>query len=101
MAFIRKIKKGNATYLAKVESYREDGKVKQRVIEYIGKEVNGEALQKTDISLLEVENIKHYADVSVLNQLALSLKLDSLLGKHYKSIIALLYFASPSFGHKK
>lgn len=90
MAFIRKIKKGNATYLAKVESYREDGKVKQRVIEYIGKEVNGEVVQKTDISLLEVENVKHYADVSVLYQLALSLKLDSLLGKHYKSIIALL-----------
>ena len=90
MAFIRKIKKGNATYLAKVESYREDGKVKQRVIEYIGKEVNGEAVQKIDISSLEVENVKYYADVSVLYQLALSLKLDSLLGKHHKSIIALL-----------
>lgn len=90
MAFIRKIKKGSATYLAKVESYREDGKVKQRVIEYIGKEVNGEAVQKVDISSLEVENVKHHADVSVLYQLALSLKLDSLLGKHHKSIIALL-----------
>ncbi len=90
MAFIRKIKKGNATYLAKVESYRENGKVKQRVIEYIGKEVNGEAVQKVDVSSLEVENVKHYADVSVLYQLALSLKLDSLLGKHHKSIIALL-----------
>ena len=90
MAFVRKIKKGNATYLAKVESYREDGKVKQRVIEYIGKEVNGAAVQKTDVSSLEVENVKHYADVSVLYQLALSLKLDSLLGEHHKSIIALL-----------
>ena len=41
MAFIRRIKKGGATYLAKVESYREDGKVKQRVLEYVGKEENG------------------------------------------------------------
>jgi hypothetical protein len=41
MAFIRKIKKGGAIYLAKVESYREDGKVKQRVLEYVGKEENG------------------------------------------------------------
>ena len=90
MAFIRKIKKGDSTYLAKVESYREDGKVKQRVIEYIGKEVNGEAVQKIDISALEVENVKQYADVSVLYQLALSLKLDLLLGKHHKSILALL-----------
>ena len=40
MTFIRKIKRGDAIYLAKVESHREDGKVKQRVIEYIGKEEN-------------------------------------------------------------
>ena len=53
MAFVRKITKGNATYLAKVESYRKDGKVKQRVIEYIGKEANGAAVQKTDLSSLE------------------------------------------------
>jgi hypothetical protein len=41
MSFVRKIKKGKSTYLAKVENYRKDGKVKQRVIEYIGKEENG------------------------------------------------------------
>lgn len=34
MSFIRKIKKPSGTYLAEVESYREDGKVKQRVIKY-------------------------------------------------------------------
>ena len=44
MAFIRRIKKGDAVYLAKVESYREDGKVKQRVLEYVGKEENGIAI---------------------------------------------------------
>ena len=50
MAFIRRIKKGNSTYLAKVESYRIDDKVKQRVIEYIGKEENGVPVQKMDIT---------------------------------------------------
>ena len=30
MAFVRKIKKKSGTYLAEVESYRENGKVKQR-----------------------------------------------------------------------
>jgi hypothetical protein len=69
MAFIRKIKKGASTYLAKVESYREDGKVKQRVIEYVGKEQNGVAIQKVDVNKLEVTNVKHYADVSVIYQL--------------------------------
>ena len=90
MAFIRKIKKGESVYLVKVESYREDGKVKQRVIEYIGKEENGVAVQKVDINKLEVENVKHYLDVNVLHQLSLELKLNYLLGKHHKPIIALL-----------
>lgn len=90
MAFIRKIKKGDSTYLVKVESYREDGKVKQRVLEYVGKEENGIAIQKVDINKINVENVKYYADVSVLNQLCNSLNLNFLLGKHHKAIIALL-----------
>lgn len=90
MAFIRKLKKGDAVYLAKVESYREDGKVKQRVIEYVGKEVNGIAVQKVDINKLDVENVQHYADISVLWQLSKEIKLNYLLGRHHKNIIALL-----------
>lgn len=90
MAFIRRIKKGDAVYLAKVESYREDGKVKQRVLEYVGKEENGVAIQKVDINKIEVTNVKHYADVGILYQLAKELKLNYLLGKHHKPIIALL-----------
>jgi transposase len=90
MAFIRKIKKGASTYLAKVESYREDGKVKQRVIEYVGKEENGVAIQKVDVNKLQVTNVKHYGDVSVIYQLCKQLNLNYLLGKHHKSILALL-----------
>lgn len=90
MAFIRKIKKGDTVYLAKVESYREAGKVKQRVIEYIGKQENGIAIQKVDINKIEVENVKHFADVSILHQLCLELKLNYLLGNQHKQIIALL-----------
>lgn len=90
MAFIRKIKKGDAIYLAKVESYREDGKVKQRVLEYVGKEENGVAIQKVDINKVGITNVKHYADISVLHQLCNQLNLNYLLGKHHKPIIALL-----------
>ncbi len=77
-------------YLAKVESYREDGKVKQRVIEYVGKEENGPAIQKVDINKLDVTNVKHYADVTVLHQICKQLNLNYLLGKQHKYIIALL-----------
>ena len=90
MAFIRKIKKGDAVYLAKVESYREDGKVKQRVLEYVGKEENGVPVLKVDINKLQVENAKQYADISILYQLAKELNFNYLLGKHHKPIIALL-----------
>lgn len=90
MSFIRKIKKGNAIYLAKVESYREDGKVKQRVLEYVGKQENGIPVQKVDINKIEVTNVQQYADVSILYQLAVELKLNYLLGKHQQPIIALL-----------
>jgi hypothetical protein len=90
MAFIRKIKKGDAVYLVKVESYREDGKVKQRVLEYVGKEENGAPVQKVDINKLDATNVKQYADISILYQLAKELNLNYLLGKHHKPIIALL-----------
>jgi len=90
MSFIRKIKKGGAVYLAKVESFREDGKVKQRVLEYVGKEENGVPVQKMDINKIGVENVKQYADVSVLHQLTVELNLNYLLGRHHKAIIALL-----------
>ena len=90
MAFIRKIKRKDAVYLAKVESYREDGKVKQRVLEYIGKEENGVPVQKVDINKLDATNVQHYADISILYQLCKELNLNYLLGKHHKPIIALL-----------
>ncbi len=44
MSFIRKIKKGKNTYLALVENKWVKGKVLQRVIKYIGKEINGRAI---------------------------------------------------------
>jgi transposase len=90
MAFIRKIKKKDAIYLVRVENFREDGKVKQRVLEYIGKEENGKPIQKIDINKLEVANVKQHANISVLHQLCLRLNLNYLLGKNHKVIIALV-----------
>jgi len=90
MAFIREIKKRDSIYLVKVESYREDGKVKQRVLEYIGKKEDGVAVIKMDINHLDLTNVKRYADVRVLLQLARELKLDQLLGKHHKAIMVMV-----------
>ena len=44
MSVIRKIKKGNSVYLAEVENHRNaDGKVVQKHIHYLGKEIDGKA----------------------------------------------------------
>jgi transposase len=91
MAFIRRIKKGNSVYLAKVESYREAGSVKQRVLEYIGKEVDGKPVEKVDIQKVNVSSVKRYLDIEILHQLATELGLPSMLGVHFKPIFALIY----------
>src|SRR3954447_16540807 len=90
MAYIREVKRGNAIYLVKVQSVREEGKVKQEVLEYIGKKENGQAVIKTDLNEVQVSSVKRFADIKVLIQLARELKLDSLLGGHYKSILAIV-----------
>ena len=91
MAFIRKIKKKDAVYLAEVESYREDGKVKQRVIRYLGKEVDGKPEKKVLLSSVKINSSKKFLDYYVLDFLAKELTLDKLLGEHHKYILLLVY----------
>ena len=48
MSFIRKIKRGNSVYLAEVENHRNaEGKVVQKHIRYIGKEVDVKAAHQS------------------------------------------------------
>lgn len=91
MAFIRKIKKKDAVYLAEVESYREDGKVKQRVIRYLGKEVDGKPEKKVLLSSVKINSCKKFLDYYVLDFLAKELTIDKLLGEHHKYILLLVY----------
>lgn len=91
MAFIRKIKKGDAIYLAKVESYREDGKVKQRVLEYVGKEERGQPVIKIDLEKVVVSSVKRHLDIKVLHQLAGELGLPKMLGKAVNPLLAMIY----------
>lgn len=63
MAFIRKIRKKSGTYLALVESYRKNGKVKQKVKKYLGKEINGKPVRRVKTSNVGVDSVKRYSDV--------------------------------------
>lgn len=81
MAFVRRIRKGNSTYLALVESYRKDGKVKQRVKEYLGKEVNGKPEKKVRTGSIGVESVKRYGDILCVDQISKDLGLKNLIQK--------------------
>ncbi len=70
MSFIRKIKKGNAIYLAEVENERIDGRVVQRHLRYIGKEVDGRTVLSISMSDVEIEEVKLYGPLLVLHYLA-------------------------------
>ena len=87
MAFIRKIKKKSGTYLVEVEGYRENGKVKQRVIKYLGKEIDGKPVKKVFANKIEVKSVKQSLDVLAIDRIANELKLKSLENPYVLSLI--------------
>lgn len=91
MSFIRKIRKGDKTYLAEVENRRVEGKVIQRFIRYIGKEVDGRTILSTSLSEVEVEVVKLYGPLLVLHHLASEVQLPELLGDYSQEILSLVY----------
>jgi len=91
MVFIRKIKKKSGIYLAKVESYRVDGKVKQKVIKYIGKDIGGKVVRNIRTDHIVVDRVKRYLDVVVVDKIAEELELKKILGEKSKFILTFVY----------
>lgn len=91
MSFVRKIRVGNRTYLSEVENRRIDGKVVQRHIRYIGKEVDGRTILSSSLSDVEVTDVKIYGPLLVLNQLAKEIQLGELIGRYGNEILSLVY----------
>lgn len=90
MAFIRKIKKGKSTYLVKVENYRSEGKVKQRVLEYLGREIKGKAVKKIYAEDVEVKVVREYLDYKAVYDVAMELGLRDILGEHANYILLIV-----------
>jgi transposase len=91
MSFIRKYKKGDLTYLAEVENKRIDGKVVQRFIRYVGKEVDGRTILSTSISDIKVDEVKLYGPLLVLHHLAEEIGLREHLGEYASEILSMVY----------
>lgn len=91
MAFVRKIKKGNAVYLALVENKRIEGKVRQKVIKYLGKEIDGKPVKRVNPYDIEAKAVKHHADVLAIDRVAGMLGLHEALVENSKYILAMAY----------
>src|SRR3989344_3846848 len=87
MSFIRKIKKKSGTYLAEVKSYRENGKIKQKGIRYLGKEINGKPAKKITSADIKIKNVKRSLDVLAIDKLAEQLTIKSIKNKYLLSLI--------------
>jgi hypothetical protein len=91
MSFIRKIKKGPHVYLAEVENRRVQGKVVQKVLRYVGKEIDGRIERRVVTTDVEVEAVRQCADVLAVHRLAERLGLRDMFGEHGPYILSFVY----------
>jgi transposase len=92
MSFIRKIRKSNGrTYLAEVENHWIDGKCVQKHIRYVGREIDGKTVISSSLSDIEVDEVRVYGPLLVLDYLAKKIGLVELLGDRSKEILSMVY----------
>ena len=91
MSFIRKIKKGKKIYLAEVENERVKGKIVQRHLRYVGKMVDDQTVISTSSKDLQVDSVKIYGPLLVLNRIANKIQLPKILGKYSNEILSMVY----------
>lgn len=73
-----------------MESYQQDGKVKQRVLEYLGKEENGKAVRKRQTKDYNVSKVTQFLDSFVIKDVSDKIGLNKMLNKIYKPIMTLI-----------
>ncbi|MCX5803822.1 MAG: transposase [Proteobacteria bacterium] len=91
MSFIRKIKKGNSIYLAEVENQRIGGKVVQRHLRYVGKEVDDKPLLTGSVERSSVDKVTIYGPLLVLDEIAKQVDLAGALGDYGDYLLSLAY----------
>ncbi|MBI4653225.1 transposase [Candidatus Kuenenbacteria bacterium] len=87
MSFVRKIKVGERIYLAEVRSVRENGKVRQKFIRYVGTEINGQPTKRVFMQDIKVKNVKRSFDVLCIDSIAKELGITSIKNKYFLSLV--------------
>jgi hypothetical protein len=91
MSYICRRRRGDKIYLEEVESQRVNGKVIQRYIRYVGKEANGKTILSTSMSDVQIDQVKLYGPLLVLNHLAQEIGLADHLGKYGSEMLSMVY----------
>jgi len=91
MSFVRKIKRGNQIYLAEVENIRIEGKVVQRHIRYVGKEVDNKPMLTGSVATSTVDRVTIYGPLLILDEIAKQIGLAELLGEYGDYLLSLAY----------
>jgi len=88
MTFIRKKKVGDKVYLVEVKNVRENGKIKQKYVRYLGKEMNGKPVKRILTSDIQATNVKQSLDVLAIDKIAEELKFKEI---QFKPALSLAY----------
>ena len=96
MSFIRKIRRGDSIYLAEVENVRVGGKVIQKHIRYVGKEVDDTPILTGSVATSTVDRVTVYGPLLLLNEIARQLDLSRVLGEYGPYLLSLAYAHSVS-----
>ena len=91
MSFVRKIKRGNSIYLAEVENVRVGGKVIQRHIRYVGKEVDDKPILTGSVASSTVDRVTIYGPLLMLDEIARQIDLSVVLGEYGDYLLSLAY----------
>ena len=91
MSFVRRIKRGNSIYLAEVENVRVDGKVIQKHIRYVGKEVDDKPILTGSVATSTIDQVTIYGPLLMLDEIARQIDLSGALGEHGDYLLSLAY----------
>lgn len=91
MTFIRKIKRGKYVYLAEVENKWINGKVVQKHIRYIGRELSGKPMLSGSIANSEITKVTLWAPLIVLDTLAKQISISEILGEYGDYLLSMAY----------
>src|SRR5574337_1821115 len=91
MSFVRKIKRGNSIYLAEVENVRVRGKVIQRHIRYVGKEIDDKPILTGSVASSTVDRVAIYGPLLMIDEIARQIGLSAVLGEYGDYLLSLAY----------